>query len=162
MLETADTMHASSLSTSKRTVMSAKSMSGSPSYPSEEIDVSATSLSSSPSYPSILPSATSLSSSPSHPSHPRPSPFTKTNVPGVTKRGRPGSPASIDVVPEAKRFAIATKADDAKVPEHLWDLRALRLDGTLNTQEGNTLTLLRNVATLEKDHHQVTSSLLRL
>jgi hypothetical protein len=49
------------------------------------------------------------------------------------------------VVPEAKRFVIATKADDAEVPEHLWDLRALRLDGTLNTQEGNALALLRKV-----------------
>jgi hypothetical protein len=49
------------------------------------------------------------------------------------------------VVPEAKRFAIATKADDAEVPEHLWDLIALRLDGTLNTQEGNALTLLMKV-----------------
>jgi hypothetical protein len=49
------------------------------------------------------------------------------------------------VVPDARRFAIATKADDAEFPEHLWDLRALRLDGTLNTQEGNALTLLRKV-----------------
>jgi hypothetical protein len=63
------------------------------------------------------------------------------------------------VVPEAKRFAIATKADDAKVPEHLWDLRALRLDGTLNTQEGNTLTLLRKVM-LQCWRRITTSSLL--
>jgi hypothetical protein len=35
--------------------------------------------------------------------------------------------------------------DDAEVPEHLWDLRVLRLDGTLSTQEGNALTLLRKV-----------------
>jgi hypothetical protein len=42
MLETENTRHASSLSTSKWTVMSAKSMSGSLSYPSEGIDVSAT------------------------------------------------------------------------------------------------------------------------
>jgi hypothetical protein len=66
--------------------------------------------------------------------YPRPSPFTETNVQGVTKRGRPGSPASSEVVPEAKRFSIAMKVDDAEVLEHLWDLRALRLDGTLNTQ----------------------------
>jgi hypothetical protein len=84
-----------------------------------------------------------ISSIPSE--YPRPSPFTETNVLGVTKRGRPGSPASSDVVPEAKRFAIATKADDAEVPEHIWDLIALRLDGTLNTQEGSVLTLLRKV-----------------
>jgi hypothetical protein len=84
-----------------------------------------------------------ISSIPSE--HPRPSPFTETNVPGVAKRGRPGSPASSDVVPEAKRFAIATKADNAEVPEHLWDPRALIVDGTLNTHEGNALTLLRKV-----------------
>jgi hypothetical protein len=35
--------------------------------------------------------------------------------------------------------------DDAEVPEHLWDLRALILDGTPNTQEGNALALLRKV-----------------
>jgi hypothetical protein len=69
----------------------------------------------------------------------------ETNVPGVTKRDRPGSPASSDVVPEANRFAIARKVDDAEVPEHLWDLRALKLDGNLNTQEGNALTMLRKV-----------------
>jgi hypothetical protein len=57
----------------------------------------------------------------------------------------PGSPAISDVLPESKSFAIAMKADDAEVPEHLWDLRALRLDGTLNTQEGNALTQLREV-----------------
>jgi hypothetical protein len=50
MLEIANTRHASSLSTSKRIVRSAKSMPGSPSYPYEGIDVSATSLLSSPSY----------------------------------------------------------------------------------------------------------------
>jgi hypothetical protein len=63
------------------------------------------------------------------------------------------------VVPEAKRFAIATKADDAKVPEHLWDLRELRLDGTLNTQEGNALTLLRKVM-LQRWRRITTTSLL--
>jgi hypothetical protein len=93
---------------------------------------------------SSLPSGVGgISSIPSE--YPIPSPFTETNVPGVAKRGRPGSPESSDVVTDTKRFAIATKADDAEVPEHLWDLRALRLDGTLNTQEGNALTLLRKV-----------------
>jgi hypothetical protein len=77
--------------------------------------------------------------------YPIPSPFTETNVPSFAKRGRPGSQASSDVLPEAKRFAIATKADDAEVPEHLCDLRALRLDVILDTQEGNALTLLRKV-----------------
>jgi hypothetical protein len=62
-------------------------------------------------------------------------------------------------VSEAKRFAIATKADDAKVPEHLWHLRALRLYGTLNTQEGNALTLLRKVM-LQRWRRITTRSLL--
>jgi hypothetical protein len=49
------------------------------------------------------------------------------------------------VVPEAKRFTIATKSDDAEVPEHLWDQRALRVNGTPTFQEGKALTMLRKV-----------------
>jgi hypothetical protein len=63
------------------------------------------------------------------------------------------------VVPEAKRFSIATKADDAEVPDHLWDLRALRLDGTLSTQEGNALKMLRKVL-LQRWRRITTRSLL--
>jgi hypothetical protein len=159
-----------SLSTSNRIVFSATSLSGSPSCPPPETFESQStsrpirSPSGSPSHSPSMPMKLSakgptlsgrirtsspplgvggISSIPSE--YPRPSPFTETNVPGVTKRGRPCSPAISDVVPDAKRFAIATESDDAEVPEHLWDLRALRLDGTLITQEGNALTLLRKV-----------------
>jgi hypothetical protein len=159
-----------SLSTSRRIVISATSLSGSSSYPpSEPFESPSTSRrirspSGSPSHSPYMPMKLSAkgptpsgrirTSSPPlgvgvissiSSEYSRPSPFTEKNVPGVAKRGRPGSPASSDVVPEAKRFAIATKADDAEVPEHLWDLRAVRVDGTLNTQEGNALTLLTKV-----------------
>jgi hypothetical protein len=133
-----------SLSTSKRIVISATSLSGSPSYPppapfeSQSTSRRIRSPSGSPSHSPFMPMKRSakgptlsgrirtsspplgvggISSIPSE--YPRPSPITESNVPGVTKRGRPGSPASSDVVPEAKRFAIATKSDDAEVPEHL-------------------------------------------
>jgi hypothetical protein len=48
------------------------------------------------------------------------------------------------VGPEAKRFAVATKADDANAPEHLWDLRALKFKWAPTSQEGKALTLLRD------------------
>jgi hypothetical protein len=51
--------------------------------------------------------------------HPNLSPFTSTKVPSTAKRERSAPPAFIDKVPDAKRFDVATKADDADVPEHL-------------------------------------------
>jgi hypothetical protein len=48
--------------------------------------------------------------------HPKLSHFTSTKVPTAAKRERPGPPACIDEGPEAKRFDVATKADDADVP----------------------------------------------
>jgi hypothetical protein len=47
-----------------------------------------------------------------------------------------------DLKPEC---AIATKADDAEVPEHLWDHIALRVNGTPTIEEGKALTMLRKV-----------------
>jgi hypothetical protein len=49
------------------------------------------------------------------------------------------------VVPESKRFAVATKADDVEVPEHLWDHRELRVNRTPTSQEVKALTMLRTV-----------------
>jgi hypothetical protein len=54
-------------------------------------------------------------------------------------------PTGIDVGPEAKRFAVATKADDDDVPEHLSDIRALKVKRPPTSQEGKALTLLRGV-----------------
>jgi hypothetical protein len=73
------------------------------------------------------------------------SPFTSTKVPTAAKREHPWPPTFIDVVPDAKRFDVATKADDTDVPEHLWDLRALKVKRAPTTQEGKALTLLRGV-----------------
>jgi hypothetical protein len=49
------------------------------------------------------------------------------------------------VGPEVKRFFIATKVDDADVPEHLWDLRALKVKRAPTSQEGKALMMLREV-----------------
>jgi hypothetical protein len=117
-----------SLSTSNRIVISATSLSGSPTYqPPETFESQSTSRrirspSGSPSHSPSMPIKLSakgptlsgriqtsspplgvggISSLPSE--YPRPSPFKETNVPGVTKRGRPCSPESSDVAPEANR-----------------------------------------------------------
>jgi hypothetical protein len=79
--------------------------------------------------------------------YPRLSPFTSplasTKVPTAAKRERPGpDPTGSDVGPESKRFAVATKADDADVPEHLWDLIASKVKRYPTSQEGKALTLL--------------------
>jgi hypothetical protein len=77
---------------------------------------------------------------------PRSSPFTSpldsTKGPTAAKRERSGLPTGSDVGPEAKRFAVVTKVDDADMPEHLWDLRALKVDQAPTSQEGKALTLL--------------------
>jgi hypothetical protein len=67
------------------------------------------------------------------------------------------------VVPEAKRFAIATKVDDAEVSDHLWDHRAIRVNRTPTNQPGRKGiddVVKGPVKALEKDHHQVISELL--
>jgi hypothetical protein len=78
---------------------------------------------------------------------PRLSPFTSplalTNGPPAAKRERPGTPTGSDVGPEANKFSVATKADDADVPEHLF--RALKVNRAPTSQEGKALTLLRGV-----------------
>jgi hypothetical protein len=73
---------------------------------------------------------------------PFPFPLASTKVTTAAKRERLGSPTGSDVGPEAKRFAVATKADDADEPEHLWDLRALKLKQAPTIQERKALTLL--------------------
>jgi hypothetical protein len=95
--------------------------------------------------------------------YPRLSPFTSplasTKVPLAAKRERPGPPTGSDVEPDAKRFAVSTKADDADVPENLWDLRALKVKRAQIFQEGKALTLLRGVL-LRRWRKITTSSLL--
>jgi hypothetical protein len=74
--------------------------------------------------------------------YPRLSPLMSTKVPMASKRERPGPATVIDVGPGVKRFCVATKADDADIPEHLWYLRALKLKWTPTSQEGKALKLL--------------------
>jgi hypothetical protein len=57
-------------------------------------------------------------------SSPSPSPFHAT----AAKRDRPALLEGSGVVPEAKRFDVATKVDDTEMPEHLWNRRALKVD----------------------------------
>jgi hypothetical protein len=106
--------------------------------------------------PTRLPSKT-----PALKEHPRLSPFTSSKVPTADKRERPGPPTGIDVGPEANIFAVATKADDANVPEHLWDLIFLKVKWVPTSQEGKALTLLREVL-LKRWRKITTRSLLNL
>jgi hypothetical protein len=65
----------------------------------------------------------------------------------------PTDPSNLDGKTEIKlgvidikgHIAAATKSDDAKVPEYLWDMRALRLERPLRDVENKSLDMLRVV-----------------
>jgi hypothetical protein len=95
--------------------------------------------------------------------YPRLSPYTSplasTKVPTASKRERLGPPTGSDVGQEANRFPVATKADDDDVPEHRWDIRALKVERSPTSQEGKVLMMLRRVL-LRRWRKITTSSLL--
>jgi hypothetical protein len=77
--------------------------------------------------------------------HPKMIPFTSTKGPMASKSERPEPPTCIAEGPEAKRFVVATKAEDVDVLEHIWNLRALQVQRVPTIQEGKALTLLCEV-----------------
>jgi hypothetical protein len=64
------------------------------------------------------------------------------------------------VVLEAKRFDVATKAEDYDVPEHLWDHRSLKVDQVPTVKERKAL-LLMCVVLLRSWRNITTRSLLK-
>jgi hypothetical protein len=70
-----------------------------------------------------------------------PAPLYFPNI--AAKRDRPEPSEVSGVGPEAKRFSLATKADDDDVPEHLWDHRALKVDQVPTNKERRAMLLMR-------------------